>query len=187
MVLAPALGVGALLLVGPAVFPFLSHLSLGANTEFLGTVALLPGVSVNATLSLALVAGLLVLLTLLFRRLVPHPQIRVTGTWDCGAPLTPRMEQTATGFAASIRFFFRPLVLAQKQLVATPVVVTNPWIATRSLVWSTASFWEHWLYRPVVRAIVGVSRSVRHLQGGIVQLYLLLMLTALVVVLLLSL
>ncbi len=122
-----------------------------------------------------------------FYRAFARRTIRITETWDCGAPLTARMQYTATGFSAPIRFFFRALVLSKKTLVVEPVVVTNPWIAKRRLSWATESFWEAGLYRPVGRAAIAISASVRRLQNGAVQFYLALVFAALVGVILFAL
>lgn len=182
LVIPPALGAVLLLVSGPVFFPFIARVATtGVSATTIGTVTLAPSASISALLTLALVFGMLLILALFIRS--RRTAVRVTGTWDCGTPLTPRMEMTATGFAASIRFFFRSFVIAQKQIVATPVVATNPWIATKRLSWSVASFWERVFYEPIVRLVSGGTGLVRRLQGGIVQFYLLLMLVALVTVL----
>ena len=96
------------------------------------------------------------------------------------------MEYTATGFAAPIRFFFRALVMSKKQLVAEPVSAENIWIAAKHLEWSTDSFWEAWFYRPVARFVLWASGLVRRLQNGIIQVYLLLLVIALITIMFLA-
>ncbi len=110
-------------------------------------------------------------------------RVRVTGTWDCGSPLTPRMEYTATGFAAPIRFFFRPLIQSKRHLVSTAVSAGNPWITEKKLEWNVGSIWEAWLYEPLGRGVFALAFFVRRLQTGVVQFYLVLVVATLFIVL----
>ena len=109
--------------------------------------------------------------------------IRLTDTWDCGQPITPAMEYTATGFAAPIRFFFRSLLLSRKELVSTKVVPENPWIVTRQLDWSITSVWEQWIYQPFATSILAAATWIKKLQNGIIQFYILLVLLTLIITL----
>lgn len=118
--------------------------------------------------------------------MVRVPRVRITDTWDCGQPLTPRMQYTSTGFAAPIRFFFRAVVLSKKEMISTPVVSTNPWIATKRLDWSVSSFWEEWAYKPLAAVILYGAFFVRKLQSGVLQAYLLILVIALTLTLLIA-
>jgi hydrogenase-4 component B len=188
LVASPMLGAILLLLSGPFAFPFLADRIGGFTTgDMLSPVTLVPSAAIHPLMIVALILGMGAISILLVRAYGGRLRMRATGTWDCGAPLTPRMEETATGFAASIRFFFRSFVIAQKTLIATPVVATNPWIASHRLSWSVASFWERTFYEPLVRVVAYGTSVMRRLQGGIVQIYLLLMLVALIIVLFIAL
>lgn len=170
-----------------AVFPIVSATpTLGASLWFADTT-LAPGASMNAWLVFVLFAAAFVITMLARRLFVLSYAVRVTDTWGCGTPLTPRMEQTATGFAAPIRFFFRAIVLARKELIIVPIAESNPWIANRRLIWSVASFWERYVYHPIVALVVQAAKTVRVVQNGVVQLYLFFMFIALVAVLIFAL
>ncbi len=151
--------------------------------RWVGEVTLAPGASIHAWLFLLVVLCVGVLILLVRRTSTSTAPARVTGTWDCGQPLTPRMQYTATGFSAPIRFFFRSILLSHKTLEAEAVSSRNPWIARRRLHWSVSSFWEHWLYRPIGVFVVGVSHLTKRIQSGVIQLYLLLILCTLIGVL----
>ncbi len=122
----------------------------------------------------------------MLRRAFTRQDVRLTDTWDCGQPLTARMEYTATGFAAPIRFFFRSLLLAHKTMQTERVSVNNPWILKRHLIGGTRSLWEVWVYRSLSAVILWIATRVRRLQNGIIQFYLLLIVVTLVATLLIA-
>lgn len=186
LTLPPLVSAVLLVLSALVVFPFvLGHAaSLGA---LLKDVTIAPSASLGSWTTYGALLLALLIVYGIRRALSSSRGIRVTDTWDCGTPLTPRMQYTATGFSAPIRFFFRSLVLARKELVAHPVVETNPWIARHELSWGTDSFWEVWLYRPIGKATLAFATLARRLQNGAVQFYLLLVLVALVAVILFAL
>lgn len=140
------------------------------------------GTAIVPWLVIACIAGCIVFVWIV-RRLSMRNDVRITGTWDCGTPLTPRMEYTSTGFAAPIRFFFRSVVQSKRHLVSEPVVASNPWITKKHLEWNVGSVWEMWLYRPIGQGIFAVASVMRKLQSGVVQFYLVLVLTTLLVAL----
>lgn len=109
--------------------------------------------------------------------------VRITDTWDCGQPLTARMEYTSTGFASPIRFFFRSILLAKHHMMTERVTPENAYVLRRRLEWSVSSLWEEWLYRPIARAVVAVATWVKKLQNGVIQFYILLVLVTLIAVL----
>ncbi len=147
--------------------------------EMNGTIAFAEGVS----LDMWLVGGtlLLILLSLHLIRVITSRGVRVTDTWDCGAPLTPRMQYTSTGFAAPIRFFFRSLLATKKRMHVEPVVATNTWIARRTLTWETGSIWEQTLYAYTLSALHTVARWMRVIQHGVIQLYILAVIVTLII------
>lgn len=153
-------------------------------TDGLGIRLLVDGsqiVPVAVFLPLIVIALFLMVVT---RFCTNRQSIRVTDTWDCGQPITARMEYTATGFAAPIRFFFRSILLSRNALVAERVSPGNPWILRRKLEWSTQSLWEKWIYAPIAKAIVSIATAIKRLQSGVIQFYILLILVTLAIVLL---
>lgn len=179
LVVPPALCAAGLLAVGPFI-PFLRGLPLGQQD-----LILLPQAGLNPLLMLFLFA--IVALVLFMIAKVLKRSVRITDTWDCGQPLTPRMQYTATGFSAPIRFFFRAIVLSHKRMIVAPIAPGNPWIAKRTLEWETGSFWEKWLYVPIGKAVLRGATLAKRLQSGVVQVYLLLLVIALVVTMLFAL
>lgn len=112
---------------------------------------------------------------------------RVYQTWDCGQPITPRMEYTATAFSGPIRFLFRPFLRTEKVIVTTPILATNPWIASRSMSIAVSQVWYDRLYVPVGKGIKLLARLVGWLQHGSVQFYIGLILAALLATMIIAL
>lgn len=183
LTLPPLVAAVLVLLSGFFAFPYLSRLPLTHFWHLPLASTVLPGATMSAWIAVGALMLAFTIVVVMYRTFA-RQSVRMTDTWDCGTPLTPRMQYTATGFSAPIRFFFRSLVLAQKQLAAEPVVSTNPWIAARRLSWTTESFWEAWLYRPVGKAALALSSLVRRLQNGAVQFYLALVFLTLIGVIL---
>ncbi|MEK7628031.1 MAG: proton-conducting transporter membrane subunit [Patescibacteria group bacterium] len=184
LMLAPLFcAVGGVLTAFIAVPFFAAHTMRGANIVF-SDISLAPTASVNvwATAATVLVlAGLI----LLVRRLFGAEKVRITATWDCGAPLTPRMQYTATGFAGPVRFFFRPFLFLKKTLTVTPLA-GHSWIASRVLISEVGSVWERWVYQPVADSVLSVASYAARIQSGIVQVYILIIFVTLVATLTLA-
>ncbi len=144
----------------------------------------------GAKLSPLFVAAAFVFVALgvwLIRLAFNRRKIRITDTWDCGAPLTARMEYTATAFSAPPRFFFRAFTLPWKKMSVTPVTLGNKWIAQKKLEHGTKMLAERFLYQPVAMTLDRLSGGVKLMQNGVVQFYLALIFVALVVTLIVAL
>lgn len=186
-------GLGALLSLGTGFFAA----SLASRLEMMFGVERVHAFSVFAPIAsetasiyptfLVFFFALLVTLVLVLRRLLTNPRVRVTDTWDCGQPLTARMEYTATGFASPIRFFFRGVLLSKKRMVTQQVAPENAWILTRHLETSMSSLWEEWFYHPLARAILVGTSYLKRLQSGVIQFYLLLIFVTLIAALVIAL
>ena len=153
---------------------------------FVGSSLLVGGISFSPlVVVLSLIA--VILAVFLLRSVFGSRQRRLTDTWDCGSPLTSRMEYTATAFAAPPRFFFRLFTLPWKKLSAEPVSPDNRWIVKMKLELGSRSIAETFIYRPVGRVIDVFAGRVKRLQNGVVQFYLALIFVALVVTLIIAL
>ncbi len=182
--LPPLLCVLLSVAVGLFLFPMLSAPgALSGVALIFANTTIVGGVSMNAWLLLSSVFVIAVLLLISRWFLTNRNAVRITDTWDCGQPLTARMQYTATGFSSPIRFFFKSILMSEKELVALPVSAGNPWIVRRRLVWSLTSFFEYWLYRPIGIGVVAVSHVIKKLQNGVIQMYLLFVICALVLTL----
>ena len=108
---------------------------------------------------------------------------RSTVTWACGLPgLNSRMQYTSTAFSKPLRRVFARVYRAERKIDVSPAGSSYfpAAISYRSV--RTTSF-ERSLYRPAVDAIVSASYSLRRLQTGNIQVYLLYIFVALVALL----
>lgn len=183
-------GVLLLGLFAPQLFVSLGAMALVSEADVSGLANEVLFVSGEALwpfmilVAMIAVVGMLVLL----RRLVTDlKKERVYQTWDCGQPITPRMEYTATAFSAPIRAFFRMVLRAQKVVVATPIVPTNPWMASREMTLEAHSVWYERLYRPLQTGLLKVAGVLSRLQNGSIQFYVGLVLLALIVTIIVAL
>ncbi|MDO8622286.1 MAG: proton-conducting transporter membrane subunit [bacterium] len=112
-----------------------------------------------------------------------RPRVRMFRTWDCGQPIHAGMEYTATAFSAPIRFFFRGLLQSRKEIVCSPVISTNAFVARCDMVMRERLLWMEYLHLPIARFLLQKSAQVKRLQSGVIQFYLILMFLALLVTL----
>ena len=152
-------------------------------TSDLGSRLLVDGSRIMPPAVFLSLLAIVLLVTVVSRVCMNRRSIRVTDTWDCGQPITARMEYTATGFAAPIRFFFRSVLLSRNALVTERVSPGNPWTLRRKLEWSTQSLWEKWIYAPIANAVIAAATAIKRLQSGVIQFYILLILVTLAIVL----
>ena len=113
-------------------------------------------------------------------------KVRAYQTWDCGQPITPRMEYTATAFSAPIRFFFRNFIGTRKAVVVTPGPSGGPLDLKREVVFEGRSFWVTRLHEPMARLLHWLGGQARRIQSGSIQTYLLFIFIALAASLLLA-
>lgn len=174
------------LVIGVLAFPALREAASGSLVGYAGAVPAAQGTGIMPWSVVALIALTCALAWLLYRSFM-HRRVRVTGTWDCGTPLTPRMQYTATGFSAPMRFFFRALLQSKRHLVTEAVAHGNPWITTKHLEWNIGSVWDAMLYRPLGHGIFALASVMRKIQSGVVQFYLILVLVTLIAALFIAL
>ena len=184
---SPLLCVAGSLLVAAGAGSVFAGVATGDAIGQLESISVVSGASINVWFIFALFALVFIGIYLIRRTFTNVAPVHITDTWDCGQPITPRMQYTATGFAAPIRFFFRGILLSRKEMIKEPVSAGNHWIARRRLDSSMTLFWERMLYRPVALLVLRISSSVKRLQSGVIQLYLLLVVCALAIVLFIAL
>lgn len=137
-----------------------------------------------ATLSMPLLAatviGLLCALAVVVFLFTSRRTVTRGLTWDCGSPLTPRMEITATGFSRSLLTTFQSLVRPTKK-IETTYADEKQYIPTfRSIDLGVFDVYEAFFYSPVNRCAENASRLVKKIQSGNVNAYILYIALALV-------
>jgi len=134
-----------------------------------GTSIAMPSVALVAMIGIAL-TGAVVWIVAGRRKIV------VSRTWDCGAPLTPRMEITATGFSRSIIMVFRGLLRPSVQTdVEFHDSQTRYFTKRKEVQLSLTDMYYAYLYRPAITLVEHSSRHARRIQTGNLSTYLLYM------------
>ncbi len=171
-------------LLGVAAAPLMT----GLVTTFTGTNAVLASSAMYNPAWVAAILALAFVLVLFARARLSDPNNeRAYHTWDCGQPITPHNQYSATAFSGPIRFMFRPFLRIKKRVVATPLIAGNPWIANRELVLNLRSIWYDDLYAPIMNATLWIASRVKRIQNGVIQVYIGLILLALVITMLVAL
>jgi len=148
-------GIGGLPPVSPA---FSSELSLQMPAGF-------------AQISPALLSlGLLILLgivPLVMAIMRTNRRIRVSDTWGCGrVGQTPRMEYTSTSFAEPLRRVFAELYRPTKELTVDFHPESKYFVQSIEYKSDIRTWFEEFLYNPLLASTKWVSLRVRRLQSG---------------------
>ena len=133
------------------------------------------------TLLLLLVLGLT---PLLLRWLRVDQRLRVSDTWGCGRiGQTPRMEYTATAFAEPLRRVFAEIYRPTKELTIDFHPESKYFVQSIEYRSEIRSWFEEYLYAPLVALVRWVSLRVRRLQSGSLHGYLAYLFIVLIVML----
>lgn len=109
-------------------------------------------------------------------------QRRISGTWNCGVPLTPRMQYTSLGITMPLRIVF-------KRIFAFHSTVDKDYGDNRYVLRSlqyrsrTREMVEYIFYRPTMKIVLWCADRIRILQTGSIHNYLAYILVTLVAVL----
>lgn len=130
-----------------------------------------------ATMSPALVALLLLIMLgltpLAMRWLRVEWRLRIGDTWGCGRiDQTPRMEYTSTAFAEPLRRIFAELYRPTKDLTIDFHPESKYFVQAIEYRTEIRSWFEGYLYAPVVALVRWLSLQVRRLQSGSLHSYL---------------
>lgn len=138
--------------------------------------------SLSMTGVAAILAGA-VLITYLVS-LALRRRVVVSRTWDCGAPLTPRMEITATGFSRSLITIFggllRPSIQTHTEFHDADIRYFRK---SKTVHLSLPDLYRRHLYLPAVSLIEQSAGHARRIQTGNLNTYVLYMFIALIILL----
>lgn len=130
-----------------------------------------------AELSMPMIAiiliGLLIVVAFIVSCVTFRRKVTRNITWDCGSPLTARMEITATGFSRSLLTIFKALARPTKQ-VHTEYADAHRYVATmRSVELGVHDVYESHMYGPLSSVFERISRTAKKIQSGNVNAYIL--------------
>ncbi|MBW6485474.1 MAG: hypothetical protein K0B01_04900 [Syntrophobacterales bacterium] len=137
---------------------------------------------------LALLLALLAVVFAVNRLLSRRQTVRTGPTWDCGTDLTPRMEITSTGFARSIILIFKGILKPTMQKAVEYRDGESRYLPkSRMIKLGMNDIYEKYLYEPAQAFVLKFSLYAKKVQSGLINMYILYILIALVGVLLFSL
>ncbi len=172
-------------LVGSAVAGFAGlpaqapPLTAGPSLQMPGEFATISPILI--TLLLLIVLGLT---PLLLRVLRANPRLRRGDTWGCGRiGQTPRMEYTATAFAEPLRRVFAEIYRPTKELTIDFHPESKYFVQSIEYRSEIRSWFEEYLYAPLVAVVRWLSLRVRRLQSGSLHSYLAYLFVALIIML----
>lgn len=169
----------ALLCLLTGIFPtfVLGHLSRIAQTTLPSESTLVSATSYLPAPAMMTVLGSLVLgvvVAFLVTALVPKQKKIIAPTWNCGTPLTPRMEITATGFSRSLITIFSGVLRPTKQSQIEYQDAAMRYLPTsHSITLHTHNVYAAYLYRPLARLAIQLSQYMARMQSGSTNAYVL--------------
>lgn len=155
-------------------FPFMEFID--ARSEFADVLSL--DVAAIALFTIFILAtGLVIFFT-------RSRKVSIAPTWDCGTPLGPRMEITATSFSRSLMTIFRGILRSTRQTdTEYRDENTRYFIKSQEVKTVFHNPYQKMLYRPMSIALTFVASRARRIQGGNINVYLLYVFVTLIVLL----
>ncbi len=153
-------------LIDPVSFQFPFTQFVVARDQF-ANVLPLDIVATTLLVTIAFVVGVTAWLT-------RSRKIVIGRTWDCGTPLTPRTEITATSFSRALVTIFRGILRPTKQ-TAVEYHDENMryFIKSQEVMTTFRDPYRTLLYYPLHRLLDGVASFARRVHGGNINVYVL--------------
>ncbi len=130
-------------------------------------------------------AAVLIAAAFVVRRFVYKTQnVREGETWNCGTPLTPRMEITAAGFSRSIIMIYRGVLKPSIQHEIEYHDSESRYLPkSRTVIIGVKDVHNSYIYRPLNRVFNALSQRAKKIQTGNINVYILYIFITLVIAL----
>lgn len=129
---------------------------------------------------------LLIVLTGLLYLLSRGKQRQVSSAWNCGTPLTPRMQYSSLGITMPLRLLFKRLI-GSRPIIDKEYGENRYTLRTLHYQSRVREMYEEAFYRPSMRMLLWCAERIRTLQAGSIHIYLGYTLVTLVIVLIFTL
>lgn len=129
---------------------------------------------------------LLMVVTGLLYLLSRGKQRRVSSAWNCGTPLTPRMQYSSLGITMPLRILFKRLI-GSRPIIDREYGENRYTLRTLHYQSRVREMYEEAFYRPSMRLLLWCAERIRTLQAGSIHIYLGYTLVTLVIVLIFTL
>lgn len=136
----------------------------------------------------ALFLGLILTLAIVFivvNTLMKKQKVALGKTWACGFySVDSRAEITATGFSRSLILIFKGIFQPTKQNSVEYVDANIRYFTkSKTIILTTSNIYENYIYHPIHRTVIYLSRQVKKIQSGNINQYLLYILLTLIALL----
>jgi formate hydrogenlyase subunit 3/multisubunit Na+/H+ antiporter MnhD subunit len=167
------------------ILPFFAHpVAVASGDDPAAVFAQIRSIAPTFTLLIAAFAAffsLLVMITILRKRLLHRRSMRTTVTWDCGyAAPTPRMQYSASSFGQQIVDFFDFFLGPQHAGSPPPGYFPKGWLFKRAI----ADPCQEKIFAPAFRTFEHLLGRLRWVQSGNVRMYVLYIAVALLLLVL---
>jgi hypothetical protein len=113
-----------------------------------------------------------------------HPELSLGKTWDCGFPLTSRMEITATSFSRSLVTIFKDILRPEMHVRRTFVdPQKETFVRSLSVTMEIREVYRRYFYDPLAHLVLHIAGQTTKIQSGSTHVYLLYMMLILVALL----
>lgn len=159
------------------VFPYLRF--MGMSESFSGILPV-HGTALALVLFVAVIGGIVGWLT-------RKQRVILAPTWDCGMPLSGKMQITATSFSRSLVTIFGGILRPTKQTdIEYRDAESRYFTSLHSVTTNFFDVYRHYIFQPAARIIGYGSDQVKKIQSGNVNGYMLYVFVTLIVLLILT-
>lgn len=144
------------------------------------------GVGVNTWVYVGLFLGLSLLSWVVIRLLGGKQKKIVAPSWDCGFPLTERMQYSSLGFTSPVRHALRYFMRPKETVHVTKGQDNFYFWHERAYTVRTLSFFDEYVVKPISLVFIWAGASIKRIQSGHIYSYLTYMVIALIVLLVLA-
>ena len=125
--------------------------------------------------------AVLVLVFLIVRIFTRENTETIGDTWDCGYPLYPNNEISATAFSRTILMFLKRIIPTRKHVDYALVHPDSPYFfRSKTVVLEVVDVFGRYLYQPIGKAIEWFGAKIKHIQNGNLNAYILYVLIVLI-------
>lgn len=165
------------------VIELLEHITLSvgnSNLSINSTAGLnMPVINLLPT---AIIMTAVLIVVFLIVRMVTKTNKEVEGiTWDCGYPLYPNNEISATAFSRTILMFLKRIIPTQKHVTYQLADERSPYFfSSKTVLLEVVDVFDKYLYKPMGNAVEWSGRQAKKVQNGNLNAYILYVLVALI-------
>lgn len=128
-----------------------------------------------------ILVSVLVLVFLIVRIFTKENTETIGDTWDCGYPLYPNNEISATAFSRTVLMFLKRIMPTKKHVTYTLAHPDSPYFfSSKTVVLEVVDVFGRYLYQPIGKVVEWCGTKVKYIQNGNLNAYILYVLLVLI-------